>query len=69
MIDYDDPQLNEKLMQVDMCHWAERCGITLLGGIPFTLKGCEYLSDIVRDESDEKVIMKGAQARITTLFM
>lgn len=65
----DDPKLNEKLCQADMLHWAIKSRIKLLGGVPFTLDGCQYLADIVRDESDEKAIMKGAQARITTLFM
>ena len=65
----DDPRLSEKMMQADMCYWATKSKIKLLGGIPFTLDDCGYLSDIVRDESDDKAIMKGAQARITTLFM
>lgn len=65
----EDPKLNEKLMQADMPHWAIKSRIKLLGGVPFALEDCQYLADIVRNESDEKVIMKGAQARITTLFM
>ena len=68
MIDLDDPKLNEKMMQADMCYWAIRNKIKLIGNTPFTLDGCGYLAEIARDESDEKAIMKGAQARMTTLF-
>ncbi len=59
----------ENLMQVDSCYWASQNRIKLLGGTIFTTDDCGYLEDIMRDESDEKVIMKGAQARITTIFM
>jgi hypothetical protein len=69
MIDLDDPKLNEKMMQVDMCFWAKQNRIKLMGGTEFTLEGCEHLGEIVRDGSVEKCVQKGAQARITTLFM
>ncbi len=69
IISLDDPQLKEKMMRADSCYWAENSNIRLLGDTPFTLDGCRYLEDIMRDDSDEKAIMKGAQARITTVFM
>lgn len=69
MISLDDPQLKTKMMRADSCYWAESNRIKLLGGTTFTLEGCRYLEDIMRDDSDEKAIMKGAQARITTIFM
>ena len=69
MIDFNDPKLSEKMMQADMCYWAVRNKIQLLGGVTFTLDGCEYLADIMRDEARHIAVMKGAQARITTLFM
>jgi len=69
MISLDDPNLNEKMMQADSCYWASQNGIHLLGGTRFAIEDCRYLEDIMRDGSDEKAIMKGAQARITTAFM
>lgn len=68
-LDHTDPQLNAKIMQADMCFWAIQNRINLLGGVPFSLKGCEYLGEIARNTADERVVMKGAQARITTIFM
>ena len=69
MISLDDPQLKEKMMRADSCYWAEQNKIRLLGGSVFSLEGCEYMSDIMRDDARHIVVMKGAQARITTLFM
>lgn len=69
MISLDDPKLHEMMMMADSCYWADRNEIRLLGDTKFTLEGCRYLEDIMRDDSDEKAIMKGAQARITTIFM
>ena len=57
------------MCQADSCFWADRNGIRLIGGIPFTTKGYEYQSQIMRDPADEKVIMKCAQSGITTIFM
>jgi len=68
-VSLDDPLLSLKMMQADMCYWAVRNDIKLLGGVVFSLGDCDYLSAIVRDESVEKCVQKGAQARITTLFM
>lgn len=59
----------EELMQVDSVMWAIENKIKLLGGTIFTLDGCEYMGDIMRDKSPEIVVMKGAQSRITTAFM
>jgi len=56
-------------MQVDSWYWAINSGIRLLGDTLFTKDGCGYLKEIMRDDCDEKAIMKGAQARITTIFM
>ncbi len=69
MIDINDPQLNEKMMQVDPCYWSVRNKIALLGGIEFTLDGCEYMGDIMRDPARHIAVIKGTQARITTCFM
>lgn len=69
MIDLDDPRLKERMMVADSCYWAEQNRIKLLGGSVFSLDGCEYMSDIMRDEARHLAVMKGAQARITTLFM
>jgi hypothetical protein len=59
----------EDLMAVDPIFWALQSKIKLMGGTTFTLDGCEYMADIMRDEARNMVVMKGAQARITTLFM
>jgi len=56
-------------MEVDSCYWAVKSEIQLLGGATFTLDGCEYMADIMRDRARHIAVMKGAQARITTLFM
>jgi hypothetical protein len=56
-------------MQADSCYWAQHNGIRLIGGGAFTSEGYEYQSDIMRDQSDDKVVMKSAQSGITTLFM
>ena len=69
MIDYNDPNLNEDIMQADCCYWAIQNQIRLLGGTIFTLDGCEYMADIMRDPARHMAVMKGTQARITTLFM
>ena len=57
------------MMQVDSCFWAETNKIKLMGGTIFTLDGCEYMRDIMRDEARYRAVMKGTQARITTAFM
>ena len=59
----------ELMMEVDVCFWAETNKIKLMGGTVFSLDGCEYMADIMRDPARNIVVMKGAQARITTLFM
>ncbi len=69
MIDYNDPTYLQNLMRVDPCFWAIRNKIKLLGGTIFTLEGCEYMGDIMRDVARHMAVMKGAQARITTAFM
>lgn len=59
----------ENLMQADPCYWAVKNKIRLMGNTTFTLDGCQYMGDIMRDPARNLVIIKGAQARITTLFM
>ena len=57
------------MMAVNACYWAVKNKIKLMGGTTFTLEGCEYMLDIMGDAARNLAIMKGAQARITTLFM
>ena len=68
-INLTDPLLLQKMMQLDSWEWAINSNIRLLGNTLFTNEGCEYLKEIMRDSSEEKAIQKGAQARITTVFM
>ena len=56
-------------MQSDPIFWAVRSGIKLLGDTPFTLDGCSYMADIMRDKARKIAVIKGTQARITTVFM
>jgi DNA-directed RNA polymerase subunit RPC12/RpoP len=65
----DDPNLLRHLMQVDPVLWAIKNRIKLLGDIPFTLDGCQYMADIMRDPARHIAVIKGTQARITTVFM
>lgn len=69
MINYNDPSYVNDLMHVDCVLWAVRNKIKLMGGTIFTLDGCEYMGDIMRDTARHIAVMKGAQARITTAFM
>ena len=69
MIDIADPKALEHMMQVDPCIWAVKNKIKLLGDTTFTLDGCEYMADIMRDPARHIAIIKGTQARITTVFM
>ncbi|KKM26221.1 hypothetical protein LCGC14_1586890, partial [marine sediment metagenome] len=69
MLDLHDPKTNEQMMQVDPCYWAQALGIKLLGDTVFTLDGCEYMGDIMRDPARHIAVIKGTQARITTCFM
>jgi hypothetical protein len=69
MIDMADPKLDERMQQADSCYWAVRNKVRLLGHTPFTLDGCQYLAEIMRDEGEAKVVQKCAQARLTTSFM
>jgi phage terminase large subunit GpA-like protein len=62
-------ETDENMMQVDPCFWAIRNQIRLMGGVVFTLKGCGYMADIMNDPARYITVMKGTQARITTLFM
>ncbi len=59
----------EVLMAADACCWASRNQIKLMGNTTFTLNKCGYMQDIMTDPARHRVVMKGAQARITTLFM
>ena len=56
-------------MQANPCFWAVKNKIKLMGNTEFTLKGCEYMQDIMSDPARHIAVMKGTQARITTLFM
>lgn len=69
MINLEDPKLKVSMMQADSWYWAIKSNIRLLGNTLFTSEGCGYLKEIMKDDSEEKAIMKGAQARITTIFM
>lgn len=69
MIDFADPKLNDELMQADPCYWAVANKIKLLGDTTFTLDGCQYMADIMRDPARHIAVIKGTQARITTVFM
>lgn len=69
MVSFDNPNLNEDLMHADSCWWAVANKIKLIGGAVFTLDGFEYIADIMRDDSREKVVKKAAQAAGSTLFM
>jgi hypothetical protein len=65
-IDYTDPEI---LASVDPIFWATHNKIKLMGNTEFTLEGCEYMADIMRDPARWIGVMKGTQARITTAFM
>ncbi len=60
---------NEIMMASDPIYWAVQNKIKLMGGTEFTLEGCEYMADIMRDPARYIAVMKGTQARITTAFM
>jgi hypothetical protein len=66
MIDYTDPEV---LCSADSVFWAVHNKIKLMGGVEFSLDGCQYMADIMRDPARHIAVMKGTQARITTLFM
>ncbi len=68
MIDIANPDI-EDLMRADNVTWARRSEIKLLGDTTFTLEGCKYMADIMRDTARHIAVMKGTQARITTCFM
>ena len=57
------------MMQANACYWACQNKIKLMGGVEFPLKGWEYMLDIMGDNARHIAVMKGTQARITTLFM
>ncbi len=58
----------DRMMEMDSCFWAIENKIKLIGGTVFTLDGCEYMADIMRDKARYRAVMKGTQARITTAF-
>ena len=62
------PEYMSALADMDAPVWAETCQI-MLGSVPFKLKGCQYMADIMRDNSRWIAVMKGTQARITTTFL
>ncbi len=69
MISLDDPELSEKMMRADSVFWCIKNRIQLLGGTTFSLDGCDYMGEIMRDPARHVVVIKGTQARITTVFM
>lgn len=62
-------EIKNNMMQADSCFWACQNQIKLMGGTVFTLDGCGYMLDIMADVARYIAVMKGTQARITTLFM
>jgi len=64
-----DKEIYEVALLADAAFWAQENGVQLLGGVPFTLSGCRYMGDVMRDRSRHIVVMKGTQARMTTAFM
>ena len=64
-----DPQFVDVMMSEDSVYWAVKNEIKLIGDATFTLDGCEYMADIMRDKARWRAVMKGTQARITTTFM
>ena len=64
-----DQQHIEQMMALDSVYWAVKNKIKLMGGTVFSLEGCEYMGDIMRDPARWRAVMKGTQARITTSFM
>ena len=69
VLDLDSPDVTEMLMSSDPVLWAIQSRIRLLGNTLFTLDGCSYMADVMRDMARHIAVMKGAQARITTAFM
>ncbi len=69
MINLNDPKLNDQMIQADSCYWALCNEIKLMGNTTFTLDKCQYMQVIMNDSSRFVCVMKGAQARITTVFM
>lgn len=61
MITLDDPNLNEKLMQVDAGRWAVACGIRLQAGL-FTFHGFEYQVEPMSTSSRRICYLKAAQS-------
>lgn len=57
------------MAMVDPCWWAYSNKIKLLGGTEFSLDGCSYMADIMRDSARHIAVIKGTQARITTVFV
>ncbi len=58
----------EGTMASDPIFWALKNEIKLRSGTTFTLDGCEYMADIMRDVARHRAVMKGTQARISTTF-
>ncbi len=61
MIALDDPNLNEKLMQVDAGRWAIACGIRLQAGV-FTFNGREYQVEPMSSSARRLCYLKAAQS-------
>ena len=61
MITLDDPNLNEKLMQVDAGRWAVACGIRLQAGV-FTFNGFEYQVEPMSSDARRTCYLKARQS-------
>ncbi len=61
MIDYADPQLNEKLMALDTGYWAMHSKIKLQAGF-FTLKGFEYQEEPLSTDARRICYLKARQS-------
>lgn len=57
----DDPQLNEKLMQIDAGRWAVDSGICLQAG-KFTFHGFEYQAEPMRSDARRTCYLKARQS-------
>lgn len=66
MIDLNDPNLVEKLMQVDPLQWASRRNLQLSDGVSFELSGRPYLVGLVGCDKKIMSAKKGSQVCITT---
>ncbi len=60
MIDFDDPNLNSEMIQVDAGRWATSCRIRLQAGL-FKFKGFEYQVEPIASNARRMCYMKARQ--------